>query len=90
METFELAKSLGHDRGGEFGHLYDFSQFYCTPGDAVRSDEIGPTGDAGVGGADDTRSEVVVAAQRRKRAYREMVAKQTGGQISVNTGHDLF
>eukprot|EP01050_Picozoa_sp_SAG11_P015223 SAG11_NODE_1951_length_4011_cov_5.799080_2_plen_313_part_00 len=30
-ETFELALSLGHDRGGEFAHIYDFQHFYCTP-----------------------------------------------------------
>lgn len=78
LETFELAKSLGHDRGGEFGHVYDFSHFYCTPGDA----------DAG--GIDDTRPEGVAAAQQRKHAYREQVEKQTDGKIGVNSGNDLF
>ena len=74
LETFELAKSKGHDRSGAMAHIFDFEHFYCSPG----------------GSGEDTRPENVATAQARKQAYREQVRLQTGGAIPVNSGNDLF
>lgn len=74
LKTFSLARSLGHDRGGEFAHIYDFEPFYCTLG----------------GEGADTRPPGIEQAQEERRAYREQVTRMTGGRASVGAGNDMF